>query len=262
MGTAAVQGELWGAKASDWAKIQEPSWRPVFKFVLTTANVGPGTRLLDVGCGSGGLLALAHARGAAPAGLDASEALVTVARERLPTARIEVGDMENLPFADGEFDVVTGINAFQFADDTEAALSEAGRVCRRDGTVLMLVWGERQKCELLAATGSAIGPLLPTTAGPTTQPFANPGFIEDLMRRSGLRATDAGELDALLTFPNLETAVRAVSSSGIATRAERHSGAEEVAGAITVALRPFARADGSVRLANQFRWVTATPERG
>ena len=262
MGTAAIQGELWGAKAADWAEIQEPSWRPVFEFVLTTANVGPGTRLLDVGCGSGGLLAVAQARGAEPAGLDASEALVAVARKRLPNARIEVGEMEDLPFADGEFDVVTGVNAFQFAGDPVRALAEAGRVCRNDGAVVMLVWGERQKCELLAVAGAAIVPFLPANAGPPPLPFAEPGFMEDLMRQSGLGPTAAGDLKASLAFPSLEMAVRAVSSAGVATRAERHSGMAKVRAAIATALGRYARPDGSVSLDNQFRWVVATPQRG
>ena len=112
VGTAATQGELWGAKARDWAEIQEPPWIPVFEQVLDLAGVGAGARLLDIGCGAGGALVLADARGAEPAGIDASEALIAVARERIPRARLEVGEMEELPFPDDSFDAVTGINAF------------------------------------------------------------------------------------------------------------------------------------------------------
>jgi hypothetical protein len=72
MGTAEVQGELWGASAADWATVQEPAWRPVYERVLDLAGVGIGISLLDIGCGAGGALMAAQRRGAAVAGLDAS----------------------------------------------------------------------------------------------------------------------------------------------------------------------------------------------
>ncbi len=84
-------------------------------------------------------------------GLDASKNLAEIARRRLPGATIEVGEMESLPFADETFDVVTGINSFQFAGDIAAALREARRVCRRSGTVAMLVWGRREDCGVLTS---------------------------------------------------------------------------------------------------------------
>jgi cyclopropane fatty-acyl-phospholipid synthase-like methyltransferase len=73
MGTAEVQGALWGARARDWADIQEPAWRPVFEAALRHAGVGAGTLLLDVGCGAGGALALAREMGAEVAGLGCRE---------------------------------------------------------------------------------------------------------------------------------------------------------------------------------------------
>jgi hypothetical protein len=44
-----------------------------------------------------------------------ARAFIEIARERLATAELVVGEMEQLPFADRSFDVVTGFNAFQFA---------------------------------------------------------------------------------------------------------------------------------------------------
>lgn len=63
-------------------------------------------------------------------------------------SRIEVGEMEELPFADAAFDAVTSFNAFQFAGDPGRALREAGRVCRQGGTIAMLVWGPKDDCDL------------------------------------------------------------------------------------------------------------------
>ena len=63
--------------------------------VLDATAVGTGTRLLDVGCGGGFALLLATRRGATVTGLDATAALLDIARERVPAASLVVGDLED-----------------------------------------------------------------------------------------------------------------------------------------------------------------------
>ncbi len=53
--------------------------------------------------------------GATVSGLDASDTLLEIARERAPSADFRLGDLEALPFDDDSFDVVTGFNSFQYA---------------------------------------------------------------------------------------------------------------------------------------------------
>ena len=258
MGTAAIQGALWGARARDWAELNEPAWRPVFAAALNQAGVRAGTKLLDVGCGSGGALALARELGAEPAGLDAAANLVAIARQRLPGAPIEVGEMEELPFADESFDVVTGINSFQFAGDMVHALAEARRVLRPGGTLLMLVWGRREDCEFISGTMPAVFALLPQSrpGAPPPRPLAEPGVIEGLMTEAGLRPLGNGEFAAEISAPDVDTAVRTVLTGS--ARAIDHAGEAAVAAAIRGTLPRFTQADGSVVWKNRFRWVTAT----
>jgi 2-polyprenyl-3-methyl-5-hydroxy-6-metoxy-1,4-benzoquinol methylase len=78
-GSATVQGELWGARARDWAEVQEPAQRELYPPVFDAAGVGEGTSLLDVGCGSGVAAAIAHARGAQVSGIDAALPFVEIA---------------------------------------------------------------------------------------------------------------------------------------------------------------------------------------
>src|SRR5690348_14903856 len=52
-GSAATQGDLWGARALDWARYQEPVMQPLYERALDVAGIAGGTRLLDVGCGAG-----------------------------------------------------------------------------------------------------------------------------------------------------------------------------------------------------------------
>src|SRR5262249_1915463 len=76
--------EGWGHGAVDYAYLFEAQmWREYVE-LLDAGAVGPGTRLLDVGCGSGFALRLAAERGAVVAGIDASPRLLAVARARTP----------------------------------------------------------------------------------------------------------------------------------------------------------------------------------
>ena len=99
----------------------------------------PDDELLDVGCGSGRLLAEHAAHVRYVAGLDASDIQVGLARERLSeriatgTAEIVLGDSADLPWEDGRFSVVTSLEALKHIDDTEGTLREMHRVLRPGG---------------------------------------------------------------------------------------------------------------------------------
>src|SRR4051812_9198388 len=112
-GTAVRHADLWSARARDWAEI-ESQQLPTYEAALDRVGVGPGDHVLDVGCGSGVCLAVAAGRGARVTGVDASAALLELARERVPGADLRAADMEALPFDDDTFDLVTGFNAFFF----------------------------------------------------------------------------------------------------------------------------------------------------
>src|SRR5215212_10391565 len=106
MGSAQVQGELWDAAAANWAELQEPTGSPLWRVMFDAAGVSDGTWLLDAGCGAGGASVIAADRGAKVSGIDASPALIEIARERLPNGDFRIGDLEALPFEDATFDVV------------------------------------------------------------------------------------------------------------------------------------------------------------
>ena len=70
--TADANGRFWGARARDWAEVQERQFAAGYDDVLARTGVGPGTRLLDAGCGAGMAAARAAALGAIVAGIDAA----------------------------------------------------------------------------------------------------------------------------------------------------------------------------------------------
>jgi SAM-dependent methyltransferase len=259
MGTAQIQGELWGAKAAQWVEFQEPVQRPMYDEVLGRMGVGQGTRLLDVGCGSGGALVAARERGAEVSGLDASEALVAIARQRLPNARIEVGEMEALPFGDASFDVVTGFNSFQFAGDANRALSEAARVCRPGGAVAVLIWGRPEQSDIPRSIVPKLATLMPPAPamGPSPFDWTDPGQMEKLLEQAGLKPGERGELACAFTYADVATAWRANSAAAPFIRAARHSGDERVRATFNEAIAVFVQNNGAVVLNNRFRWFVS-----
>ena len=92
-------GEAWGARATDWAYLAESLGRRAYEAVLMAMSVGEETRLLDIACGAGLAASMAAARRADVAGLDASVALLRIARERVPAGDFRCGDMTALPWA-------------------------------------------------------------------------------------------------------------------------------------------------------------------
>jgi len=167
--------------------VSEDLQLPTYQAALARVRMDLGDSVLDVGCGAGAFLRLVAERGGEPYGLDASESLVEFARAGLPRADIRVGEMEALPWEDDFFDLVTGFNAFFFANDMVAALREAGRVAKSGAHVLIQVWGAHENCDLEAMKQIA-RPYLPPRPpdAPPDPDFSQPGALEALATRAGL----------------------------------------------------------------------------
>ena len=253
-----ANGRIWGARAADWALIQEPQCAASYHAVYDKAPVGSTTRLLDAGCGAGMALQLAADLGAEVAGIDASASLLQVARDRLPGARLEQGDLESLPFEDHSFDVVTGFNSFQYAADPVAALQEARRVTKLGGKVFVMTWGEPGSMEataLVAALKSLLPPPPPGAGGPFA--LSEPGKLEELAARAGLTPREVFDVDSPWSYPDLATAQKGLGSSGVAVKAAETSGQAALDAAHEAALAPFVQPDGGYRIGATFRILMA-----
>jgi len=254
-----VQRRLWGTDPRAWADLAEAHNRPLFEAVLDAARVSNGTRLLDVGCGSGLTLVLAHERGAVPSGIDISPGLLRIARERLPHADLRDGDMESLPFADAAFDAVTGLNAFQFAGDPRRALNEAARVTTAGGRVVASLFAAPERNQGTVAY-RAMSALIPREQANDQAPYAlsGPGNLEAAMADAGLRLTASGEVVCDWRYASIDEAVRAMLSSAGGARAVEAAGEQAVREVLPPVLTRFQDpASGTVTLRNAFRWVAA-----
>lgn len=258
-GTAAMNGPLWGARARDWAEVQEGQFAAAFHAVLAHVAVGPGTKHLDVGCGAGMAAALSASLKASVSGLDASLAMLEIARERTPGGDFRQGDLESLPFDDDSFDIVTGFNSFQYAGDAVQALREAGRVTRPGGRVVIMTWGEPAGMEAAGHVAS-LKPLLPPPPPGAGGPFAlsEETALRGFAEAGGLIPLDVVDVDTPWHYPDLPTALRGMASSGVAVKAAEHSGKDALVTAMTAFLTPFQKRDGSIGFGARARYLVAT----
>ena len=256
--TAEVNGVLWGARSADWASLQERQCRPVYEAVLERLNVGPGMAFLDAGCGSGMAAQIAASRGARISGLDASEAMLAIARQRVPEGTFGCSDLETLPFADASFDAVNGFNSFQYAGNPGRALAEARRVTKPGGRVAIVTWGPPEGMPA-AALVAALKPLLPMPPPGVPGPFAlsNEEALRGFADSAGLKPESIFDVQSPFRYASLEDGVRGLGSSGVAARARNASSDEAVDRAHTEALEAFRQPDGSYHIPAVFRCLIA-----
>lgn len=262
MGSAERQAAWWSVAPRDWAELQEPFCRPLWEDTLAALGVGPGFRLLDAGCGGGGAAVLAAAFGCEVTGLDASGALVAIARERVPEARFVQGDLEQLPFAPGEFDGALAANSVIFADDIRQAVRELRRVVRPGGRVAITTWGKPEQCEMRHVFAAVAGllPRRPPGGGPFA--WSADGALAGLLREAGLDVVAEGGSPCDFHYPDFARFWRAQSAAGNYQAALQAVGIERLEPAVGAALRPFTAADGAIVLRNVYRWAAGNVPAG
>jgi SAM-dependent methyltransferase len=274
-GSAAAQAELWGERAKDWADVLE-GWNgwgiPIYRHVLERISVGSNTNLLDVGCGAGRFCRIAADRGAQVAGIDATEPLLEIARERVLDGDFRVGEMEALPWADDSFDVVTGFNSFFIASDMVNALREVSRVARPGAGVAMTGFGRPDRCEstqVFAALRELVSPPPATEpepapddggeapAGEAAPALHEEGGLESIAKQAGLTPQDGGYFEIVEEYPDLDTMLRGYLAAAPMWRAARMAGEERVRETVSEALQSLVGPDGRPRLHDELRFLIA-----
>ncbi len=101
-------------------------------------------RILDIACGTGDMIRCMRKRlekrglSAHFYGLDCSERMLEIAREKVPFAQLKVGNAEEIPFPEESFDLVSVAFGLRNFSDRGKAIVEIHRVLKRDGTLLLL----------------------------------------------------------------------------------------------------------------------------
>ncbi len=184
----------WQVAASAYSATFAGATTPFVEPLLDAAQVGRGTRLLDLACGPGFVASAARRRGAVARGLDFSPAMLAVARTRDQSVQFDEGDAEMLPYADAAFDAVVSTVGIHHVPRPLLALREARRVLSDGGRVAFSFWadpveniGWRLVFDAVARHGDRTAARAPGPGGG----FGTAAQCADALREAGFAACEA-----------------------------------------------------------------------
>ncbi|MGW7054603.1 methyltransferase domain-containing protein [Streptomyces sp. NPDC054887] len=267
-----------GARARDWAEIQERMLVPLYEAAYERLEVGSATRLLGLGCGSGLALLIAASRGAHVTGVDADPDRVALARERLLADASRGGGAadESAPepprlyeggaaaAGDGSARAYNLITAFEplgcAAGDSEglaAALEGAIPLAERGSEVVLAGWGPPERCATSAVLRVASRLTETLRGGGRGWRPALRDDLEDVASRAGLKPDGSGRVACPFGYADMDSAVRGLMSTGLFDAAVRATDPAQVEKELAEALHPHVRRDGTVWMSNVFRYLIA-----
>ncbi|WP_067395661.1 methyltransferase type 11 [Streptomyces sp. F-3] len=268
------------ARARDWSEIQERMLVPLYEAVYERLEVGAGTRMLALGCGSGLALLLAVSRGATVTGVDSScPERLALARQRLlpkpwdtrartastapsraPAVRIVDGTPQDAADDRAPYTLVTAFEPIGcLTGDLEelvGLLTAATPLAARGAPVVLTGWGPPERCATSAVLRAAGRPPDPSR-GPGGRRPARRDDLEEAARRVGLRPDGSGRISCPFGYADLDSAVRGLLSTGLFDAAIAATDRDQVDKELAEALHPHQRPDGTVWMPNVFRYLIA-----
>lgn len=183
----------WGAFIGGYNDTFGAVTRQTVQATLDAAQVGRGTRVLDICCGPGMLSEAAAQRGAHATGLD-FPGVVELARQLVPAAEFINGDALDLPFPDNSFDAVVCGYGVMHVPDPEKAMREMLRVLRSGGRAALTVWDHDPKSGLglvYRAVQDFANLNVPLPHGPGIFQFSSLDKMRDTLSGIGFADTEA-----------------------------------------------------------------------
>ena len=186
-----------------WSKMLAP-------LLVDFADIGDTGRVLDVGSGTG-VLAFSIAKMRAHCqvvGIDPSQEYVNYAKIKSPfpdRTSFEVGDAQQLRFADASFDNSLSLLVFNFIPDRMKALREVSRVTKPGGCVAAAVWDYSAGMRMLRAFWDAAAKVDPAVAksDESRMPLSHEGELGEFWRQGGLEQVTERPLDITMRFASL-----------------------------------------------------------
>jgi ubiquinone/menaquinone biosynthesis C-methylase UbiE len=190
--------------------------------LLDAAGVGPGTRVLDLGCGTGVACGLAAERGALATGIDVAPGMLAEARRRHPDVSFLEADAVALPFEDGSFDACVGGFVLNHLPAPEAAVAELARVLLPGGSLALSLWDVPARNRWLGIIGEAMAeegvPTAPdVAAGPDSYRFADPEAMHVLLRGAGLHGTRVESISTVARCAGIDDLWEGVMGGSVRT---------------------------------------------
>ncbi|MEV5338027.1 SAM-dependent methyltransferase [Streptomyces sp. NPDC052676] len=269
------------ARARDWSEIQERMLVPLYEAVYERLDVGPGTRLLGLGCGSGLALLMAASRGAAVTGVEpASPERLALARERLraqppgkrarataPAAPAVVASLDGADrpadpagVSGPPYDLVTAFEPIGCragdSDGLAGLLGAATPRAARGAAVVLAGWGPPERCATTAVLRVADKLADPSRGAGRWRPALRDD-LEEVAERAGLRPDGSGRVACPFGYADVDSAVRGLLSTGLFDAAITATDQAQVDKELKEALHPYRRQDRTVWMPNVFRYLIA-----
>ncbi len=228
-------------------------FRPWAVELLNRVELKPGTRLLDIACGTGIVARVAAERSegtASVVGIDMNPAMIEVAGRTASEEHLEiawqVGNAESLPFPDRSFDLVTIQQGLQFFPDKFAALSECLRVLSPGGVLAVGIWSSLEKQGLQLPYAEAIERVTGSASMHASYGTVTDVTLRELLASAGFGDISIEEVTIELGFDDPSTFVGLMvesTSAGVPTmhgrsdeerKALAEAVAREMAGAVAL----------------------------
>lgn len=232
--------------------------------VAAAANLSPGQRVLDVGCGTG-VLALAAAARVGPngyvAGVDPNAEMLAVARRKSSRVEWSHAFAESLPFADASFDAVISQFALMFFEDRRSGVAKMWRMLRRDGWLAVAVWDALEHTPGYRALTDLLQSLFGVTIADAMRPpfsLGNPVALKELFADAGVPHARVTTHAGTVRFDSIDAMISTERAcvwtlGGLLNDAQFELLRKE-AGSV---LRPFVGANGAVTFDCPAHIVTA-----
>lgn len=253
MQTKEIQGKLWSTAPEYWSRYFEPFFLPLYKKTIEQIQLNEDVALLDAGCGSGLFSHMAISNGAHVMGIDAAPGLLHVARERNPGNNFLEEDLEAMPFTPESFDVVAGFNSFQYAGNVTAAITEAKRVLKKGGRLVIGIWDMPQFSDaphVLKAIGALLPPPLPATPGPFA--LSEDDKMEGILQSIDMKMLYKTKVSCPFLYHTLGDGIKSFMGTGPAAAALNYASKKHVEQTITDALQPYHLTEDLYHLQNSF----------
>jgi SAM-dependent methyltransferase len=223
------QATLWNGRSGHaWVEAQkviDRMFKPLEDLLVEAVAAGRGTRVLDIGCGTGTTtLAVARLLGAAGrcVGVDISEPMLTAARARaeregVPASFVRA-DAQTHAFDPASFDMFISRFGVMFFDDFVGAFANLRRAARDGALVRFIAWRSPAENSFMTAAERAAAPLLPTLPprlpdAPGQFAFADRHRVQRILEQSGWGDIDIQPIDVACVLPESEL-VRYVTRFG------------------------------------------------
>ncbi|MCV2869723.1 methyltransferase domain-containing protein [Defluviimonas sp. WL0002] len=175
-------------------------------------KVGRPCRALDLCCGHAIIARGLLDRGCEVTAADFSPAMLDLARELVPEARLVEADAMDLPFSEAEFDAVTIGFGIPHVPDPVRVFRECARVLRPGGVLVYSVWHGPERESVLNAVFEAIArfgdPGVSLPPGPGANDYAQPGIAGPALDAAGFLPPDFATVSSVWSLDQPDAPVR------------------------------------------------------